>query len=77
FALNYQTAINFQFTDLISQSTTLNGTSVAGSFVNSAMFKTGFTYSLSKNVSIDIVFGIGVSKDAPDFTVEARVPITF
>lgn len=77
FALNYQTAINFQLEQQITPSLKMNGKDVAGSFTNVANFKTGLTHSISKNLSIDVVGAYGMTDDAPDFTLEVRLPYTF
>lgn len=77
FALNYQTALNFQIEQQITNRMRMNGSPVPGSFTNVANFKTGFTYSISKNLSLDVVTGLGLSEDAPDFTLEIRFPYTF
>lgn len=77
FALNYQVALNFQLEQQITDSMRMNGGLVSGSFTNAASFKTGLTYSLNKNTALDVVAGWGITSDAPDFTLEVRVPITF
>lgn len=77
FALNYQTAINLQIEQQLTGSSELNETRVPASFTNAASFKTGFTYSIAKNLSLDVLTSYGLSEDAPDFTLEVRLPYTF
>jgi len=76
-ALNYQTALNFQFEQAITNSVVMSGTDVPGSFVNVADVKVGLIYSISRNCSVDLTAGIGLTEDSPDFTAEVRVPYTF
>jgi|GEM_PF-1319150 len=76
-ALSYQTAINFQFEQNLTFKMEKDGTSVNGSFLNAASLKTGFTWSISDKCSIDFSVGMGLTSDAPDYTVELRVPVRF
>ncbi|MEW6102180.1 MAG: transporter [Candidatus Omnitrophota bacterium] len=77
FALNYQTALNFQIEQSITNKMEIDGVPVNGSLTNVSSFKTGFTYSISKNLSLDVVTSYGLSEDAPDYTIEVRFPYTF
>lgn len=77
FALNYQTALNFQIEHLITDKTRISNNPVPASFVNAMSFKTGLTYSFNKNLSLDVVTSYGLSEDAPDFVLELRLPYTF
>jgi len=40
-------------------------------------FKTGLTWAMDENKSLDFGVSMGLTKDSPDATVELRVPITF
>lgn len=76
-ALSYQTAINFQYEQSITSKLLRNGIPVNGSFLNASSLKVGFTWSLSEKTAIDIGISKGMTTDAPDYTLEFRIPHTF
>ena len=76
-ALSYQVAINFSFDQSISFRMQRNGRDVTDSFLNTMNFKTGLTWAMDENKSLDFGVSMGLTKDSPDATVELRVPITF
>jgi len=76
-ALSYQTAINFSFDQSITSKLVKDKRTVDGSFLNVGNFKGGFTWAINEKSSIDFNIGIGLTKDAPDMTVEFRFPYTF
>jgi hypothetical protein len=81
-ALNEKTSVSFSYSQLIQQAARLRGTGgpwvrQVGSDVNSAMFNTGLTHQLSKNLSMVGTVSAGLSPDAPDFSVGIRFPYTF
>ncbi len=45
-----------------------------GSDANSALFNLGVTYALSEQATIVGLLGIGLTPDAPDFSLGFRVP---
>lgn len=47
---------------------------VIGSDANSAMFNLGVTYAMSSNATMVGLLGIGLTPDAPDFTLGFKVP---
>lgn len=77
FALNYQTALNFQFQQDITNTTKMNDENVPASFTNTALLKCGVTYSINKNLSLDVMTSYGLTEDSPDFILEVRIPYTF
>ena len=76
-ALSYQTAINFSFDHTVTNKMYRNGQDIPGSFQNAANFKTGFNWALSERSSMDFALSLGLTTDAPDFTVELRFPYSF
>lgn len=76
-ALSYQTAINFSFDHSLTFKMQQAGIEVPGSFLNSANFKTGFNWSFNENASMDFSLSMGLTTDAPDYTVEVRFPYSF
>jgi len=77
FALNYQIALSFQLQQALTQTTQLNGDSIANSFTNVAKIKTGLTWSMSKNSSCEVSVAYGLTTDSPDLIVEVSFPFKF
>jgi len=76
-ALSYQTAINFSFDHSITQKTKRDDRYLTGSFINSASIKIGSNWAVNENLLLDFGVSFGVTDDAPDVSVELRVPYTF
>ena len=76
-ALSYQTAINFQLEHSVTPKTTWDGFPINGTFVNAASFKTGFTWTISEKMGVDVGLSVGLTTDAPDYVIEFRLPYTF
>lgn len=55
----------------------LEGDAVVGSFTNAASLKSGITWSINKDTSIQVTTSYGLTEDSPDFTLEVNFPITF
>ena len=47
---------------------------MSGSDANSALFNLGVTYALGEQATIVGLLGIGLTPDAPDFSLGFRVP---
>jgi opacity protein-like surface antigen len=82
FALNEQMSMTFGFSQLISQAarTRANGgawSKIVGSEANAASFNFGLTYALGSKATLITNFGIGLTPDAPDFSVSVRLPYGF
>lgn len=75
--LNERLATNFSLSHRITRDSEQNGRTLTDSGANAALANFGLTYAFSRQVSIDIVTGIGLTSDAPDFTIGVRWPITF
>lgn len=76
-ALSYRTALSFQFEHSISQEMKQENNPINGTFVNAASFKAGFTWTVSENMGVDIGVSMGLTEDAPDYTLDLRLPYTF
>ncbi|MFA5038819.1 MAG: transporter [Candidatus Omnitrophota bacterium] len=75
--LSYQTAVNFQFGQNVTFKMRKDGSTVKGSFLNSADFKCGFTWSFNERAAMDLGVSIGLTSDAPDYVFEIRFPYNF
>ena len=49
-------------------------TKVVGSDANAATFNFGVTYALDKRTTLVTMLGIGLTPDAPDFSLTFKVP---
>ena len=77
YALNYNLSVNASLEQIIVGQATQNGSHIAGSRLVLASFKTGGTYAINKNLSIDFSVGTGLTEDTPDLTVSISFPYTF
>jgi hypothetical protein len=81
-ALNDRTSVSFSYSQLIQQAARLRGAGgpwvrQVGTDVNSAMFNAGLTQQLSKNLSMVGTVSVGLSPDAPDYSIGIKFPYTF
>ncbi len=76
-ALSYKAALNFSFDHTVTMETLRNDAAVAGSFVNAANFKTGISWAIDDNKSMDFSVSMGLTNDAPDVSVDVRFPMKF
>jgi len=81
FAFNERTSLSISLSDRVSARarTRYKGTSwskVIGSDGNAAMFNLGVTYALSPHATLVGLLGIGLTPDAPDFTLGFKIPYT-
>ncbi|SDM88022.1 hypothetical protein [Vreelandella arcis] len=79
FALNERFSLSMSFSHQHSLETNVTPEggaerSVIGSSANAASFNFGATYGLSDSTSIVTSMGIGLTDDAPDFTLNFRMP---
>ncbi|MFZ5960029.1 hypothetical protein ACOXVJ_21215 [Pseudomonas knackmussii] len=82
FALNEKTSMSFSFSDLIAEKTKIkpdggDWQGVTSSDANAAYFNWGMTYAWSKNLTIVPNLSIGISPDAPDYSVSVKFPYYF
>ena len=76
-ALNERLSVNFSYDQRITGKTEQNGKRLADTDLNVAIFNVGVTYAISTRLAVDMLVGIGLTDDAPDMTVQIRLPITF
>ncbi|MDG4868144.1 hypothetical protein P8631_09045 [Guyparkeria sp. 1SP6A2] len=79
FALNDRASLSMSFSQQISgqAETKADGESwesLIGSDSNAATFNLGLTYALTKKATLVTTLGVGLTPDAPDFTLGIRVP---
>jgi len=74
--LNEKLATNFSFSQRLTWDSEQNGQKLQDSGANAVQANVGFTYAFSRRLSFDVVTGIGLTDDAPDFSVGIRLPIT-
>jgi hypothetical protein len=77
-ALNEKAAISLGYDQSIVGKTKQNGQEVAGAVrMTLGTLLLGGTYRFSERTSLNVALGVGVTRDTPDMTLTARVPITF
>lgn len=77
-ALNEKAAISIGYDMNVVGKTQQNGRDVAGAVrVTLATLLLGGTYRFSDRVSLNVALGAGLTRDTPDVSFTARVPITF
>lgn len=74
--LNEKLAVNFSLDHRITWDTKQNGQVLKDTGANAAVANFGITFAFSRELSIDVVTGLGLTDDAPDFTIGVRLPIT-
>lgn len=77
-ALNEKAAISLGYDQNVVGKTKQNGQEVAGAVrMTLGTLLLGGTYRFSEKMSLNVALGVGVTRDTPDLTLTARVPITF
>jgi hypothetical protein len=82
FAFNERTSLSLSFSDRLSAKASLrNGNlpwaKVIGSDANAATFNLGVTHALSTHTTLVALLGVGLSPDAPDYSLTFKVPYMF
>lgn len=82
FAFNDRSSLSLSFSDRINGKDSLrqsNGpwTKIIGSQANAATLNFGFTYALNPHTTFVTVLGMGMTPDAPNFTLTFKVPYMF
>ncbi|WP_235504204.1 MULTISPECIES: transporter [Stenotrophomonas] len=82
FAFNERTSLSISFSDKLSAraSTRYKGgewVKVIGSDANAGTLNLGVTYALTSRTTLVSMLGIGLTPDAPDFSLAFKVPSTF
>ncbi len=76
---NFSLTAQFQYDYTLPSYSTVDGnrTKVANSTLNVAQLKIGGGWALSKDKSVNVSLGIGLTSDSPDFVLEIRTPFKF
>lgn len=82
FAFNERTSLSLSFSDKITTKASLRPDNqpwqkVIGSDGNAGTFNMGVTYALDKHTTLVSLLGVGLTPDAPDFTLTLKVPYMF
>jgi len=82
FAFNERSSLSLSFSDRINGKDSLrqsggSWTKIIGSQANAATLNLGFTYALNSHTTFVTVLGMGMTPDAPDFTLTFKVPYMF
>ncbi len=76
YALNEKLSTSLSYQQRIGFKTEQNGVEVVNSDVNVGSVYLGISHVISPAMSVNLSIGIGLTKDAPDVTVELRVPFS-
>lgn len=82
FAFNERSSLSMSFSDRINGKDSLRQsggpwTKIIGSQANAATLNFGFTYALNPHTTFVTVLGMGMTPDAPNFTLTFKVPYMF
>lgn len=82
FAVNERMSMSFSFNQFLQQAarTQLPGQGwqkIVGSEANAATFNFGLNYAVGAKTNVVTSLGIGLTPDAPDFSINLRVPYNF
>jgi hypothetical protein len=82
FAFNDRSSLSLSFSDRINGKDSLRATGeswtkIIGSQANAATLNLGFTYALDSHTTLVTILGMGMTPDAPDFTLTFKVPYMF
>lgn len=82
FALNEKTSMSFSFSNLVAQKSKIKPDgqgwqTVTGSDANAAYFNWGLTYAVTPKFTIVPNLSIGISPDAPDYSLSVKFPYYF
>lgn len=82
FAFNERTSLSLSFSDKLSAKSSLRNkdtpwTKVIGSDANAATFNMGVTYALNQHTTMVTLLGVGLTPDAPDYTLTFKIPYMF
>jgi hypothetical protein len=76
-AVSPDTSLSFEFDQQFRDVTRVDGKAIAGSDGVAAIAQFGLDQVINSRTLLDITLGIGVTRDAPDYTVMVSVPIRF
>lgn len=76
-ALNLDTSLSFGYDLRFTGRTKVNGIPVPGSYLNTSSLSVSVSNALTKNTSVDVSVGIGLTEDAPDVQFSLSFPVKF
>ncbi len=76
YALSERLSTSLSYQQRIGFKTKQNGSKVVNSDVNVGTVYIGISHVVTERASVSVSVGIGLTKDAPDVTLELRVPFT-
>jgi hypothetical protein len=76
-ATSPETSLQLSLDQNFVQDSKLNGKKQKGSDQVASVINLGFSSSLGRNVLLQMVAGVGLTDDAPDYSVELSLPIRF
>jgi hypothetical protein len=76
-SVNPEASLNFALDQRFTRSTSLNGKSLAGTYLSEAVFHLGTSYICAPGRSVDLGLGIGLSRGAPNFQFSVNFPLRF
>jgi hypothetical protein len=74
FSLNERVAFSTSLQHRITERSKLDGHKILRSDANAATLFLSTSYLLNRWTTFSVSLGIGINEDAPDFTLEARIP---
>ncbi|UGB37731.1 transporter [Frateuria soli] len=82
FAFNERTSLSLSFSDKLTAKASLRykgspWAKVIGSDANAATFNMGVTHALNQHTTLVSMLGIGLTPDAPDFSLTFKIPYMF
>ncbi|TYO97535.1 thrombospondin type 3 repeat-containing protein [Geothermobacter ehrlichii] len=77
YALNDRLTTSLSFQQRFTFDSEQNGHTIMNSNANVGTVYLGTTYSISDSTALTLSLGIGLTDDAPDFSIDARLPISF
>jgi hypothetical protein len=76
-AVNPEASLNFALDQRFIRSTSLDGKSLAGTYLSVAVFNVGTSFIYGPGRSVDLGVGIGLSRGAPNFQFSVNFPLRF
>jgi len=76
-ALNQELAFSLGLSNSWTQDSSVNGTLINGSSLNVASYNFGLSYEIYEQRRLNMNMAIGITRDAPDYIIEASMPFQF
>jgi hypothetical protein len=75
FSLNERLALSLGLEQSITSETKQDGSEIRGTDLNAARFFLGGSYRASRLTTLNLSLGVGITDDAPDFSLELSTPL--